>query len=101
MYSNESGIIKTRNGKRVEEFGRNRWRKTGHCRRCDNGQFHTYRRRGAGGERPSGVSLAASDPNRIPYIWEDEIAPGEKKTLRRRVRARGREEVRRIIRQEA
>jgi hypothetical protein len=84
----------------TEEWIRNGWRREGHCNRCDNGLFHTYRRRGAGGEHPSGVSLAAGDPARIPHIWEDEVAPGEKRVMRRQVRARGREIVRRIIREE-
>jgi len=97
---NESGVTRNKNGKGTQEYGRNKWRMTGHCRRCDNGKYHINRRRGAGGEKPSGVSQAASDPNRIRYIWEDEIAPGEKPMLRRKIRARGKVALRKTIREE-
>lgn len=83
---NQAGSVPARKGKGTEKYGPNYWSKTGHCRRCNNGEVHVYRRRGAGGEHPSGVILKRGGG--IRYMWEDEIAPGEKRYLRRQVRAR-------------
>lgn len=73
-------------------YGPNFWRKTGHCNRCNNGQGHTPRRRDAGGS--SGVSLGPL-PGR--HVYTDDLAPGEKKHLRRAARARGRADLARAV----
>ena len=86
----------TRNGAGTTTWGPNFWLKTGHCRRCDNGLGHTNRRRGAGGERPTGTLLARPGA----HFYEDEMVPGEKVKLRRRVRHRETVEVRRLVREE-
>lgn len=68
----------------VITYGRNTWHRTGHCRRCVNGLPHIIRRRGAGGERPTGLLLQRPGA----HVYEDEMAPGEKTVLRRIMRAR-------------
>jgi hypothetical protein len=97
MNRNQLEIRTKVTGNGIEVWGRNFWLKTGHCRRCENGLGHTMRRRGAGGERSSGLLLQR--PGR--YIWEDEIAPGEKPKLRRKVRHRENAAVRRLAAEEA
>jgi len=95
---NQVEVVPRRNAGGVTVYVRNGWSRTGHCRRCDNGLLHTARRRGAGGEKPSGVILA----NRpVKYQWEDEIAPGEKPGLRRKVRHREKAAVRRLVIEES
>jgi hypothetical protein len=93
---NQTEVVPARNGG-TEVFTRNGWRKTGHCRRCDNGLFHTRRRRGAGGEKPTGTLLARPGN----HLYEDEIAPGEKSGLRRRVRHREKAAIRRLAVEES
>jgi len=88
-------IIPKKNGKGIEEYKGFWWRHTGHCRRCDNGKFH-YWKREAG--KPSGVILQRGGG--IPHLYEDEIAPDEKPMLRRQLRARAKEDLRRVIREE-
>jgi|SRR5277367_1156511 len=97
LYNRNQTITEVkRNGAGTETWGPNFWMKTGHCRRCDNGLGHTNRRRGAGGEKPTGTLLARPGA----HIYQDEIAPGEKVTLRRRVRYREKANVRQLIREE-
>jgi hypothetical protein len=78
-----AGVTVTKkNGAGVYVYGPNSWSATGHCRRCDNGGSHTLRRRGAGGEKSTGTLLQR--PGR--HVYENEIAPGEKPSRRRRLR---------------
>jgi hypothetical protein len=94
MYNRNQTVTEPkRNGFGAETWGPNFWCKTGHCRRCVNGLGHTSRRRGAGGEKATGLLLQRSGA----HLYEDELAPGEKRVLRRRVRHRERAEVRRLV----
>lgn len=97
LYNRNQTVTEAkRNGAGTKTWGPNSWSKTGHCRRCDNGFGHTNHRRGAGGEQPTGTLLARPGA----HFYEDEMAPGEKVKLRRRVRHREAAEVRRLIREE-
>jgi hypothetical protein len=93
---NQTEVRPKRTGSGVEVWGPNFWLKTAHCRRCENGLGHTSHRRGAGGEKSTGLLLQRPGA----HMYEDEMAPGEKPKLRRRVRMAEREAIRRIIHEE-
>ena len=92
MNRNQIEVVSKRTGNGIEMFGRNFWLKDGHCRRCENGLGHTIRRRGAGGEKSTGLLLQRPGN----HLYEDELAPGEKPLMRRRVRHRENAEIRRL-----
>jgi hypothetical protein len=98
MSRNQVKVIPKKNGAGIITYGPNGfWMKTGHCRRCVNGLGHSNYRKGAGGEKSTGLLLQRPGA----HIYEDEIAPGEKKTLRRQVRMAEKEAIRREISEEA
>jgi hypothetical protein len=97
VNNNQIEVIPKKNGAGIIIYGRNFWLKTGHCRRCENGQGHLIHRRGAGGEKSTGLLLQRPGA----HIYENEIAPDEKKTLRRQVRMAEKEATRREISEEA
>jgi hypothetical protein len=94
---NQIEIRPKRTGSGVEVWGPNFWLKTGHCRRCENGLGHTDRRRGAGGEKSTGLLLQRPGSHR----YEDELTPGEKVIERRRLRHAEKATVRRLVNEEA
>jgi hypothetical protein len=94
---NQIKVIPKRSGNGVEVWGRNYWLKTGHCRRCENGLGHMPRRRGAGGEKSTGVAL-----QRQRKRWDDEIkSDGGKVKLHRQVRRAENAATRRMVEEEA
>ena len=97
MYRNQLEIRQKITGNGVEIWGRNFWLKDGHCRRCENGLGHIVRRRGAGGEKSTGLLLQRPGN----HLYEDELAPGEKVKVRRQVRHREKTATRRLIIEEA
>jgi hypothetical protein len=91
---NQTEVIAKKNGAGIITYGPNGfWMKTGHCRRCVNGVGHPPQ----SGNGNTGLLLQR--PGR--HIYQDELAPGEKPGLRRRVRRREKAAVRRLVIEES
>jgi hypothetical protein len=92
---NQYEVFPKRNGRGVIVYGPNGfWMKTGHCRRCVNGEGHSHQ---TGPKKSTGLLLQRPGA----HVYEDEIAPGEKAVLRRQARMADKEAVRRLIDEEA